>query len=267
MKKRLWIYWENIEGRPEPPHISLCRETMYRNAGVPVELVNSENLRDFLPDIHPNIDRIERMGEPGVPCLAIKTAFIRIFLLEKYGGLYLDSDAIVMRDLGEIFDCLEQKDFVCTRKTSRIQHRIPNNFIASRPGGRLISMYANHMRTELSNRTSFEWGEMGADSLTPLVNANREHVCEIPEDRVHPIINNEQEFFADRELSLEEALPQNSLICMLFHGVFDKNHPKYKGVLADYGVRDLYYADNLLGKIFRSVLDEQTFLEDMHELL
>ena len=254
MKKVIWLYWETPEGEKEPPHITLCRETITRNSGAEVRLVHSQNFRDYLPGIHDNIDRIYQNKEPERHCIPIKTAFIRVFLLEKYGGLYIDSDAIVLRPLDEVFSAIEERGFASTRKTSRPRHHIPNNFLGSVANGKIITMYANHMRYELHRRTGYDWGEVGSRSLTPLVNGNLDYAAVFPERRIHPIINNEQENFADTTLRPADVLQSDALICMLFHGVFDESHHRQKGLLARYGTRDLYYADNLLGRILREAL-------------
>ena len=266
MNRVIWIYWETLEGEVEPPHITLCRETIKRNSGAGVRVVNSDNVRDYLPDIHGNIDLIYQNKEPDKHCIPIKTAFIRVFLLERYGGLYIDSDAIVLRSLDEVFSAIEERGFACTRKTSRPRHHIPNNFLGSLPNGRIIAMYANHMRYELHRRTGYDWGEVGSRALTPLVNGNLDSAAVFAERRIHPVINNDQDKFAEASLTPKDVLSRDALVCMLFHGVFDESHHRQKGLLARHGTRDLYYGDNLLGRVFRnalppSVLDEIPIVE------
>jgi hypothetical protein len=261
MERRIWLYWEDLPGRTKPPHIALCHETIHANAGVPVEVVSNENLRDFLPDIHANIDGVTQKRKPDEVSLAIKADFVRAFLLERYGGLYLDSDAVVLQPLHEVFDAIEEKGFACMRKTSRPQHRIPNNFIGSLPEAPIITMFARHLRYQLERRTKYEWGETGAKTLTPIVNGNMDKAFIFPEHRVHPVINNDQEIFAQEGKQAANVLPADALVCMLFHGIFDKSHHRKKGELADHSLRDLYYGQTLLADIFRQTIDESRFAE------
>ncbi len=261
MKRRVWIYWENLPGKTEPPHITLSRASLYRNAGpgVEVQLVNEENLSQFLPDINSNIHRIVCRENKKVPSLALKTDFIRVFLLEKYGGLYIDSDAVVLRDLNEVFDRIEEKGFVCTRKEARTHNHVPNNFMGSLPGGKIITEYANHMRFELERRSVFEWGEIGAQSVTPLVNGSLDYAYVFPEARIHPITNNEQEILTDTNLEPEEVLPEDALLCMLFHAIFDDDEKGRKTRFTPNGLASMYYGKTLFAKILRRAVDEEAF--------
>lgn len=259
MERVIWLYWENLNDAPEPPHILLSRLSVRRNSGARVQLVTPDSLPEFLPELHENIEHIAEKRTPNELSIAIKTAFIRVFLLERYGGLYLDSDAVVLKPLDEVFDAIEQSGFACTRKTSRERHHIPNNFIGSIPGASIISMYAQHMRYELERRTVFEWGEVGSRALTPLVNGNIEHATVFSEHRIHPIINNDQSLLADTDVNLEDVIPPDALICMLFHGVFDTSHRRHKGKLAQHTAAELYYGEELISKVFRMAIPEEEF--------
>ena len=199
-KKIVWIYWENHPGKSEPPHILLCRYILNLQSGCEVRMITPDNLYDYLPEIHPNIHEIRRDNKPDEICLAIKTGFIRVFLLEKFGGLYIDSDAIVLRDLGDVFDRIREKGFVSTRKTSKPRKHIPNNFLGSMPNGRIMSLYADRLRALLAERTVYKWGEIGSRLLTDIVNDNLEQAYIYPEAQVHPLTNNQQADYLSTEI-------------------------------------------------------------------
>ena len=91
------------------------------------------------------------------------------------------------------------------------------------------------------------------------MNGNADQAFIFPEHRIHPIINNDQELFAQEGLQAQDALPGDALVCMLFHGVFDKSHHRKKGELADHSLRDLYDGKTLLADIFRHTISESRF--------
>jgi len=258
-RKVIWIYWENHPGKTEPPHILLCRYILQLRSNCDVRLITPDNLHEYLPEIHPNIHKIRRDNKPDETCLAIKTGFIRVFLLEKFGGLYIDSDAVVLRDLGEVFDRIREKGFVSTRKTSKPRKHIPNNFLGSARNGRIMTIYANLLRKMLAEKTIYKWGEIGSRMLTEIVNDNPEHAHIYPEAHVHPLTNNQQAEYLSPEIEPADVISDEALIFMLFHRIFDGEIPKLGAGLKHHGLDDLYYGEFLLSKIFRGVLTESQY--------
>ncbi len=182
--RKVWLYWESRGGKTEPPHVAFCRQTAERRSGVPVEIVTPESLRDYLPGLSSNIDRIVHEDRPQRPCIGIKSAFVRAFILERYGGLFLDSDALVLQDLHQVFDAIEKHGFVCTEHNTPRGRFIPNSFLGSVAGGELIRMYAEHLRYELQRRSKFNREEVTLGALTPLVNGNPQASYVYPDEQI-----------------------------------------------------------------------------------
>ena len=104
--KTIWTYWEDKPGSMPPPHISLCRDILtYQCKKCTIQLVTPENVKIFLPELNPDVWKIS-MIDPKKNPIAVRCAFIRAFLLEKYGGLYVDSDCIALKDFACIFDLM-----------------------------------------------------------------------------------------------------------------------------------------------------------------
>ncbi|KZX51320.1 hypothetical protein A3709_10910 [Halioglobus sp. HI00S01] len=273
MSKNLWLYWENLPGVQEYPYISLCRKVIkYHSEGLNLRVVTPDNLKRFLPDLHPNIEKITRTGFGSEPCLAIKTGIIRVFLLEKYGGLYLDSDAIPLRPLAPILYELEHYEFIGVRRVTAPTKHVANNFMATNARGGLITEYANLIREHLDHRSDFYWGEIGAHMLTPLVDKNLAHVKLYPEEKIHPIVAEKQYLFMSKKASICDVIPRDAHIAMLFHDLFvgpckgKLRHgllPSKKGWLNGWSEERLYSANILLSKIFRHAYP----LKDAQKLL
>lgn len=93
-KKTIWMYWENKRGCPKPPILDLCLETIQKHAGsFQIKLLNENSVNDYI-----NIPEILRTYHP----IAYKSDYIRFALLHKYGGIWLDSDLILLRTPDEI---------------------------------------------------------------------------------------------------------------------------------------------------------------------
>ena len=230
-----------------PPHIRLCRRIMRRNCtSCTVRLVTPENVRDYLPDLPSAVNDVSvlRKGR-SEPSLAIKVGFIRAFLIERHGGVYLDSDCIVLRDPGFVFDLLESWDFVTMRRTSAPGRHISIGFYGSKAGGVVISAYANALRTTLAKQTAFKWGDVGAGTITPIVNEHQKLVHEIPEERLHPIVAEEQSQFLEPSRAIGRYLRHDPIAFMLFHRLFEREETM------NASEEDLMAGDTVLSEAFR----------------
>jgi hypothetical protein len=244
-EKLLWLYWENPPGRTEPPHITLCRQILLSKCrDCTVILVTRENLHHYLPDLTSRVHEVRLVTSPNEPCIAIKCDFIRAFLLERYGGIYIDCDAVVLKDLAEIFARFEVAEFIGMRRTSAPKKHISVGFYGSRPHGRIITSYAAKLRALLEERVEFAWADAGAKLLTPIINANAERVYLFPERRLHPIVAEEQSLFHSLTEPLAPHLAHDPFLFMLFHRMFE-------GPFKDHSVSELSEGDTLLSKVIR----------------
>lgn len=266
MNRTLWIYWENKPGvRRTPPHIVLCRWIMeYTARGYEVRLVTPETLRHWLPDFPSRLDairlrprgRIEKYlkrRQRRLRAIAVRVDYIRAFLLEKYGGLWIDSDAIVLRDLGPTFDDVENSEFLATRRSSFGRTHVSVNFYGSLPGGQIIAAYCRQLTERLGKSLDYHYNEAGAAMLTHIVDANP-NACKILEEKtIQPITFEEAERkFASTSIEPSEIIGEHTLVCMLYNGLF-LNTFKNKSL------SELYKGEWLLSKIYRKVLPEAEF--------
>lgn len=262
MSDILWIYWEMPKGQHElPPHIALCRKSMeIHMAGGELQLVTPDNLRRFLPDISNRVfdlalapvGRIDSLfrGKRKRRAIAQRADFIRAFLLEKYGGLYIDSDAILLGSLDRYFDLLRSHDFCATRRDSFGKKHISINFYGSRAGGTVISEYAAALRERLKGKLDLDWNEVGEAMLTPIFERHLDIAYAIPEAEVQPITFEVAEAkFRDETLELSDVMAPDTRIFMLYHGPF-------KSSLKGLDIEALYRGPMLISKAFRAAIPE-----------
>jgi hypothetical protein len=230
-RRIIWQYWET-RGK-KPAFIDGLHEIAKRNAGVEVVLTTPETLSRYLPRIP---DRVLEIGT-----IAHKADMIRAMLVEAHGGMWLDSDAVVLQDLNWTFDLLEKYEFVGFGKLRpwwaglrelpgvwQLERRwkwgharlkrcsewgISVNCFLSRPNGRIVSEWVRQQHAKLP-RTVYEWMEIGSDLLGPICLANRRHVKVLPYERICPIPWNEVEKFTVPDLAGSEIL-EKSYIVML----------------------------------------------------
>ena len=85
MDRVIWQYWETRGEKPA--FVDGLRELAVKNSGVEVILVTPESLTSYLDDIRDEIVQIRE--------LAHKADMIRTRLVHRYGGMWLDTDALV----------------------------------------------------------------------------------------------------------------------------------------------------------------------------
>ena len=172
IKPILWSYWE-IKNRDNiPSYINLCFETFFKHCSQTYEIIilNDKTVYDYLPDLRTDINQLN---------LAAKSDYIRIALLYKYGGLWLDADTIVMCDLQQIIDKLnENHDFIgfgCTgKKCLDSGYPYPSNgAMASQENGILVGKVLNELdrildqyfKTEIYQDKKFGYFELGKNLI------------------------------------------------------------------------------------------------------
>ncbi|MGB3511503.1 MAG: tetratricopeptide repeat protein, partial [Microcoleaceae cyanobacterium] len=91
--KTIWVYWENFYSNEMPDYLKLCLETMKIHSGLAdVIIVNPQNVKAYLKEIHPRF-----FTKTLLP--AHKADYLRLKLLNEHGGMWLDLDTIVFKDL------------------------------------------------------------------------------------------------------------------------------------------------------------------------
>lgn len=270
-RPKLFIYWETPEGLNTPPYIALCRAAIeYRCQDMDIRLITPDNIDEYLHDVHPNISRVARDISPDQICLAIKTGFIRTFLLEKYGGVYTDIDSLPLTSLSNIWNQTQDKGFLAVRRVSAPKKHISIGLLAAQKEHPVLTEYADFLRKNLEQKHTFAWGEIGAWGLTPIVNSNR-NICNILHEKyAHPIVAQKQALFMAKDIEIDDIISPDAFTVMLFHRPFSgpsKAIPEYnikadkKGWLHKWTVEDLYEGDILLSKIFRKSLPREVYEE------
>lgn len=162
-KPILWCYWEG----EMPDYIKMCKETIYKHCSKSFDIIvlNDKNIHIHLPELK------EKQLDFSNLKIAQKVDYYRILLLYKYGGLYLDMDILVQKDLKEIMDKLKKYDFVgfgCTGARCKYGYGKPSNWLlASRKNTLLmkniLENYENKLKELNLNKSSqtgyFDFGK------------------------------------------------------------------------------------------------------------
>ena len=90
--KNIWLYWENKSGHEKPEYIQMCIDSVLRNCGkeFSVTILDENSVLNYLPSLRKDLNGLT---------IPQKADYIRLAILNKYGGIWLDSDIIVFKSL------------------------------------------------------------------------------------------------------------------------------------------------------------------------
>jgi phosphorylcholine metabolism protein LicD len=168
-KPYLWLYWDNINNNNTPAIIDLCYDTVVHNCSKSFRIVrlNNKNINTYLPEIKSMSEYFNKL------IIAHKVDIYRIMLLYKYGGIYLDSDIVVLTDLSDIINKLKKYDFVgfgCTGDICKNGYGHPSNWLlASRPNTNLMAnilqQQINIIKNQNMNIKKLDYHDLGKELI------------------------------------------------------------------------------------------------------
>lgn len=99
--KKIWGYWNNDE---IPPLIKICIDSWRKhNPDHEIIILTNKNLKDYLPDV--DFSKIKFIEKPQR-----RSDFIRLFILEKYGGFWIDASTLMTGSLDEIHKIQQSRE-------------------------------------------------------------------------------------------------------------------------------------------------------------
>ncbi|HEX5607809.1 MAG TPA: capsular polysaccharide synthesis protein, partial [Candidatus Binatia bacterium] len=217
----VWVYWEG----ECPEWIRLCQQTIRCHApGLRLlDRAAFETLWDIDRDIH-----LERLQT------AHRSDFVRAFLLARFGGLWIDSDCIVMQPLTEILASLRETDFVAHRDR---QGFYPNGFIGARPNSIIASELYQRVCERLRAGRPLGWISLGGEPLTEVLRTTTIKWRELPCETIQPVCWSQPEVFFEIGSPDEHELKRDpSALCYMLSNTevqkFVAKNPERK-ILAD----------------------------------
>jgi Capsular polysaccharide synthesis protein len=254
-KRVIWQYWETRGTKPA--FIDGLSQIARKNAGVEIVLVTPETLHAYLPDLPPEILQIQEMAH--------KADMIRAMLVLRHGGMWLDSDAIVLQDLSWLFEYLDDVEFVGFNDHGRLRSGKPwvrvNCFLA-RPNSRVMAAWVAGQHAKFPN-TVYAWEEIGSALLHPICLEHRNRVKILPFERICPIRWDEVEKFLEQKSRLGRAISKCYIVMLS-----NKSLGERAAELQKRTVEEIVAGDSLLSAILRRALtppDTPPLLERLRE--
>ena len=150
-KPYIFTYWDNVYYKTMPSFIKLCIDSMYKHCkdNFNIVVLDKDKIKQYIT--------INDIIQKKLNKLKIyhKTDYYRFMLLQKYGGIWLDADTLVMRNLQPIINKLIKYDFIgfgCTGNICKNGRYVPSNgVLASKKNGIIISKIAQLANEKIMN--------------------------------------------------------------------------------------------------------------------
>ena len=160
-ERNVFFYWRGYEYKL----ISLLRKLFYAYAnvgkGYNLVFVNDENLNDFIKDVPKFVYKMPP---------AIIADYVRVNLICDYGGIWFDSDTLIMDSLDSLFELLENGNGFFVKENNTI---LWNGVFGSVKNTPLMKEWKKRISEKLkSQRHKIRWSEIGARMLDEMFQNN-----------------------------------------------------------------------------------------------
>lgn len=176
--RNVYIYWTGKEYKL----ISILREIIYKFSkkgnGYNIIFLNDDNYKKYISIPEENFSKL-------IP--AHKADIIRVNIVCDIGGIWIDSDTLILDNLDSLFDIFKDKNgfFIKENNTT-----VWNGIFGSKPNTRLMLKWKDYVNNKILNDSNIEsWAFLGNEFLNKEENLKLLNNYEIFEglDTVYPV--------------------------------------------------------------------------------
>ena len=160
MERNVYMYWVGNEYKL----ILILRRLIYLHSkngkGYNVILLNENNISDYI-DVPNYFNRLKP---------AHQADYVRVCILCERGGIWLDSDTLVIDKLDSLFDILESREGFLIKENNCV---LWNGVFGSRSGTGLMLEWKRRMMLKLNRRKwKIRWTDIGSGMLSNIYESN-----------------------------------------------------------------------------------------------
>jgi len=152
----IYLYWVGYEYKL----IKILRDLIYLHSknSYNVHLITKENLKEYVTELPSYFNEL-------LP--AHQADYIRVFVVCDRGGIWLDSDILVMDNLSSLFKLFETNDgFFITENGG-----LCNGLFGSKPNTEIMLEWKKQLKIVLDNKNGkINWWEVGGTMITNIYN-------------------------------------------------------------------------------------------------
>ena len=177
-KPIIWMYWENRPNTKRPGYIDLCIDSVKNHCSKCFNIIvcNEKTIYHYIPEVMQYSEELAKLPIPQ------KVDIYRYYLLEKFGGIWIDADTVCLKCLCPIHNKLEKYEYVGVgngysveeHKKTRSNYNKPLNWMIMT---KAHDPYITCVRDEATSRIGKEsrnYHNFGKDVLWKCLDVQRE---------------------------------------------------------------------------------------------
>lgn len=220
MDKNVFAFWRGVNYELIDILIKLME--IHSNDGVNYRfiLLNENTVKDWI-DIPDYFDLMK---------VAHQADYIRVNVIYKYGGIWLDADTIVMDSLKDLFDILETKNAFYVTEENKI---FINGVFGSIKNHKVISEIKHEMDEVLNlKRHNLEWTDIGSSIFQKVICENLSDIFILQGlDTIYPVSwqNAANQYLSSNYETYNLYIRKFQPVIILVNSVY-KNYPKQNSI-------------------------------------
>ena len=160
IERNVFLYWIGEEFTL----ISILRNLIYLHStngkGYNVKLITDKNINEYVKVLPRHFYDL---------CPAHKADFVRVHVICEYGGIWLDSDTLVLDSLDSLFDFIENGNGFFIKENNRC---LWNGIFGSKPNTQLMNKWKTEITNKLNTTGDINWTEIGNEMLENFYTTN-----------------------------------------------------------------------------------------------
>ena len=161
IKKEIFTFWE--PKNKVPPYLELCRATWGKNLPeYTIITLDYSNISDQFDEKVFDLVLLKTLP------LKIQKDAVMVAVLKEQGGMFMDMDTLILKDISPILGRLKNTEVVMFNKHCA--------FMAARPNARLLSIWLKGIQKQIlqlkprqETNTNVEWGYLGNSVLDEIM--------------------------------------------------------------------------------------------------
>ena len=163
MKNKIFAFWESKEAIPA--YLELCKQTWIKNIpNLEIHILNHSNLAEYIGDVY-DLNQLKKISFP------MQSDIISAAVLEKFGGLFIDLDCIVIDDIFKIFENLSEQKLIGFGYPNKGMHLAV--LYSKNKNNPILREWRKTAQDRLINMPEkYDWSYFGNSILNPLLQSD-----------------------------------------------------------------------------------------------
>lgn len=146
MYNNIFLFWEGKDYKL----IKILRNLIFKhNLNYNINLINDNNILEYIDNVPKEYYNLQ---------YAHKADYVRVKVLNKFGGLWLDSDTLVMKNLKELFDFFEKYDGFLVLENNKF---LINGVFSTKPNTNFMNSWEKYIDSFIMNK-NIQWTDLGS---------------------------------------------------------------------------------------------------------